>query len=155
MFSNMDETPQDMADFIEYANGAAQSGAGKLRDADDHAKPYQLKFLELGNEEAVDETYWQKFKPMAEAIWARDSAVTLVVGDFAYDRVIEDPYNFSGAPRIKTLAAHQKILNLAKEHGREIWFDVHIGTEQVRGASRPRRHGFRTRCDQYCGSVAL
>ena len=67
---------------------------------------------------------------MAEAIWAKDPGVILVVGDFAYDQPIVDPYNFSGAPNIKSLAAHKKILELAQEHGREVWFDVHIGTEQ-------------------------
>jgi len=58
------------------------------------------------------------------------------VGDFAFDKVIEDPYNFRGAPNIHTLAAHKKILDLARDHGREVWFDVHIGTEQP-----PAPHG--------------
>jgi alpha-L-arabinofuranosidase len=51
-------------------------------------------------------------------------------GDFAYDKVITDPYNFSGASSIKSLETHKKILDLAQAHGREVWFDVHIGTEQ-------------------------
>jgi alpha-L-arabinofuranosidase len=127
---NMDETPADMADFMEYVNGPAKSEWGRRRVADGHPAPYSLKYIELGNEEAVNEDYWRKFKPLAEAIWAKDAGVVLVVGDFAYDKVIEDPYNFSGAPSIRTLAAHKKILDLAREHGREVWFDVHIGTEQ-------------------------
>jgi alpha-L-arabinofuranosidase len=126
---NMDETPSDMADFMEYADGSAKSEWGRRRAADGHRAPYGLKYLELGNEEAVNEDYWKKFKPLAEAIWAKDPAVILVVGDFAYDKVIDDPYNFSGAPNIKTLAAHKKILDLAREHGREVWFDVHVWTE--------------------------
>ena len=98
--------------------------------ADGHRAPYGLKHLELGNEEAVNEDYWNRFKPLAEAIWAKDPGVILVVGDFAYDKAIVDPYNFSGAPSIKSLAAHKKILDLAQQHDREVWFDVHIGTEQ-------------------------
>ena len=127
---NMDETPADMADFMEYVNGAAKSEWGRRRAADGHPAPYGLKYIELGNEEAVNEDYWRKFKALAEAIWAKDAGVVLVVGDFAYDKVIEDPYNFSGAPRIRTLAAHKKILDLEREHGREVWFDVHVGTEE-------------------------
>ena len=126
---NMDETPSDMADFMEYVNGPAKSEWGRRRAADGHPAPYGLKYIELGNEEAVNEDYWKKFKPLAEAIWAKDPGIILVVGDFAYDKVIKDPYDFSGAPNIKTLAAHKKILDLAREHGREVWFDVHIGTE--------------------------
>src|ERR1019366_4348999 len=126
---NMDERPSDMAGFMEYVNGTAKSAWGRRRAADGHPARYRLKYLELGNEEAVNEDYWKKFKPLAEAIWAKDPAIILVVGDFAYDKVIQDPYNFSGAPTIKTLAAHKKILDLAREHGREVWFDVHIETE--------------------------
>jgi hypothetical protein len=33
------------------------------------------------------------------------------------------------ASRITSLAAHKKILDLAREHGREVWFDVHMATE--------------------------
>ena len=126
---NLGETPQDMADFMEYVNGSRSSPWGRRRAADGHPAPYRLRYLELGNEEAVDEAYWLKFKALAEAIWAKDPDVILVVGDFAYDKAITDPYNFGGAPRIKTLAAHKKILDLAREHGREVWFDVHINTE--------------------------
>jgi alpha-L-arabinofuranosidase len=127
---NMDESPADMADFMAYVNGAARSEWGGRRAADGHPAPYGLKYLELGNEEAINEDYWLRFKPMAEAIWAKDPGVILVVGDCAYDKVIDDPYNFIGAPKIKSLAAHKKILDLAREHDREVWFDVHIGTEQ-------------------------
>ncbi|HWY78474.1 MAG TPA: alpha-L-arabinofuranosidase C-terminal domain-containing protein, partial [Verrucomicrobiae bacterium] len=31
--------------------------------------------------------------------------------------------------RITTLAAHQKILELAKQHNCEVWFDVHVNTD--------------------------
>jgi hypothetical protein len=52
------------------------------------------------------------------------------VGDFAYDEPIRDPMNFTGAAsKITNLAGHRKILALAREHGREIWFDVHLGTD--------------------------
>src|SRR5262249_12919278 len=41
--------------------------------------------------------------------------------------------HFNGAAsRITTLAAQQKILQLAKVHGREVWFDVHVGTDGPR-----------------------
>jgi hypothetical protein len=130
---NMGETPQDMADFIEYVNGPASSEWGRKRAADGHPAPYRLKYLELGNEERVNEDYWQKFKPMAEAIWARSPDIILVVGDFAYGQRIQDPFNFKGAAgRITSLAAQQKILQLARRHNREVWFDVHIGTEGPR-----------------------
>lgn len=119
-----------MADFIEYVNGPADTQWGRQRVADGHPKPYCLQYLELGNEERVDEAYYQKFKSLAEAIWARDSQIILVVGDFAYGSPIRDPFHFQGADSgLTTLAAQQQILQLAKAHDREVWFDVHVNTE--------------------------
>lgn len=129
---NMGQTPQDMADFVEYVNGPVNSEWGRRRAQNGRPEPYRLRYIQLGNEEAVDETYWQRFKPMAEAIWQKDPTITVVVGDFAYDRVIRDPYDFQGAPRITTLAAHEKILDLAVRHGQEVWFDVHVWTDRPR-----------------------
>jgi hypothetical protein len=130
---NMDESPQDMADFIAYVNGPATSEWGRLRAADGHPEPYHLHHLQLGNEEKVDENYFKKFKLLAEAVWACDPQMILVVGDFSYGEPIRDPFNFRGAAsRITTLAAQQKILQLAKQYDREVWFDVHIGTDGPR-----------------------
>lgn len=127
---NIDETPQDMADFIEYANGSPDTPWGKRRAADGHPRPYHLRHIELGNEEKVDETYWVKFEKLARAIWAKDPEVILVVGDFQYENPITDPMHVSGADSgITTLAAHQKILELARHEGREVWFDVHVWTD--------------------------
>jgi hypothetical protein len=127
---NMGESPRDMADFIEYVNGPAESEWGRRRAADGHPESYRLKYLELGNEERVDEDYWRKFKPLAEGIWAKDPEIVIVVGDFIYAKPIEDPFNFTGAASgITSLAAQQKILELARQHGREVWFEVHIGTD--------------------------
>jgi alpha-L-arabinofuranosidase len=129
---HMDETPQDLADFVEYVNGPADSPWGRKRATDGHPTPYRLKYVELGNEEAVDEEYWKRFKPLAEAAWAKDAELVLVVGDFAYNDRIKDPFHFPGAPRIKSLAAHKKILQLAQTHGRKVWFDVHVWNHEPR-----------------------
>ncbi len=129
---NMEETPQDMADFVEYVNGPINSRWGRRRAQDGHPEPYHLRYIQLGNEEAVDEAYWLRFKPLAEAIWQADPNMTVIVGDFAYSRAIEDPYDFKGAPRIRSLSTHKKILDLAVQHGREVWFDVHVGTDKPR-----------------------
>ncbi len=131
---NMDETPQDLADFVEYVNGPADSEWGRRRAADGHPAPFRLKYLQLGNEEAVNEVYWQKFRPLVEAIWSRDPQIIPIVGDFAYGKHIVDPYDFPGAPHIKSLAAHQKILEFARQHGKPVWFDVHIWNDGLRDA---------------------
>ena len=127
---NIDETPQDMADFMQYVNGSTNTVWGAQRRADGHPQPYNLKYIELGNEETVDSTYYQKFQALAQAIWAADTNVILVVGDFSYHQIITNPFSFSGADSgITTLAAHQQILQLARTNNRAVWFDVHVWTD--------------------------
>ena len=90
-----------------------------------------MKYLELGNEERVDEKYAAKFEKLAAAIWAKDPAIIPVVGDFQYEKPIRDPFSFAGAASgIKTLAAHRRILRFAALHHRAVWFDVHVNTER-------------------------
>ncbi len=127
---DINESPQDMADFMDYLNGAPDSEWGKKRVTDGHPAPYRLKYIELGNEERVDDNYYEKFKTLAKVIWAKDPEIILIVGDFSYHKQITDPFNFTGADSgITTLAAQQKILQLAKQHSREVWFDLHVWTE--------------------------
>ncbi|MEI7985413.1 MAG: alpha-L-arabinofuranosidase C-terminal domain-containing protein, partial [Armatimonadota bacterium] len=56
----MDEYVQDALDAIEYANGAINTKWGGLRAANGHPKPFNLKYVEIGNENggtAYDERY--------------------------------------------------------------------------------------------------
>jgi len=130
---NMGESPQDMADFIDYAKGSAHSEWGRRRAADGHPRPYRLKYLQLGNEERVDEKYAATFEALASAIWAKDPGLILVVGDFVYSQPMQDPFQFRGAASgITSLAGQQRILRFAKQHGREVWFDLHVGTDGPR-----------------------
>ena len=130
---DINESSRDMADLMDYLNGAPGSAWGMQRVADGHPAPYHLKYLELGNEERIDDSYFEKFKAVAEVIWAKDPSIILIVGDFAFHTVITDPFNFTGADSgITTLTGQQKILQLAKQHDREVWFDVHVGTDGPR-----------------------
>jgi len=138
---NINESPQDMADFLEYAHGGPDTQWGAQRVDNAHfgyaainPAPFKVHVIELGNEEQVNEAYWQKFEPIARAIWSRDPKMILTVGDFHYDNVITDPFHFAGGA-VATLAAHQKILALAKEYGAEVWFDVHLNTQEIPAAN--------------------
>lgn len=127
---NVNESAQDMADFIDYVNGSTNTIWGAKRAADGHPKPYGLQHIELGNEERVDSNYLQKFQSLAQTIWAKDTNIILVVGDFVYSQVITNPFSFSGgASGITTLAPHQSILQLARQYGAEVWFDTHVWTD--------------------------
>ena len=130
---NMGETPQDMADFIQYATGAADSEWGRRRAADGHPRPYRLRYVELGNEERVDDKYAAAFEALAGAIWGKDPHIIPVVGDFVYNRPIADPLDVHGAASgLTSLAGQRRILRFAKQRGGEVWFDLHVGTDGPR-----------------------
>jgi hypothetical protein len=134
---NIEESPEDMADFVEYVNGDFGTEWGTKRAEDGHARPYALKHIQIGNEEAINEYYFQRFKLLAEALWSKDPDVIPVVGDFLYNAPIRDPYDFDGAPAIRSLAAHKKILEFVAAPGKTVWFDVHIGNHNPRQPDEP------------------
>jgi hypothetical protein len=128
----VDETPQDIADFIEYVNGPADSGWGKRRAADGHPEPYHLTHLELGNEERVDAAYARKFNALAAVLWEHDPAIIPVVGDFSYKQRITNPDHVTGADsHIINMDGQRQILNFAMDHNREVWLDIHIWSEHL------------------------
>lgn len=43
--------PEDMADLVEYCWGNGTTTWGQQRIQDGHADPYQLQYIELGNEQ--------------------------------------------------------------------------------------------------------
>ncbi len=133
---NIAESGEDMADFIEYVKGAATTEWGAKRVADGHAAPYALKYIQIGNEETVDAHYVERFREIAGAIWARDPDIIVVVGAFAFNEYIDNTYDFGGAPRIRSLAAHEEILKFAKANDRPVWFDVHIWNDEPRDPDR-------------------
>ena len=128
---NIDETGQDMADFVEYVNGPVDSPWGKKRAESGHPQPYGLKHLQIGNEQEINEYYVDRFKVLASAIWNKDPGMILVVADFWYPAHITDPYN-TGIPSNKTLKGHEKILEFAKQNDKTVWFDVHIANDHPR-----------------------
>lgn len=132
------ETVQDMADFVEYINGPADSEWGSKRVADGHPESYGLKYIQIGNEDNIDMDYCEAFKAKAQVIWDKDPDIILVVGDFTYPGHIIDPYNPPGAR--PSLEAHKNILDFARDRGKTVWFDVHIWTDEPRNPDQ-ERHG--------------
>ena len=54
---NNEEEPGDLADLIEYAYGSAGTAWGAQRIQDGRAEPYPPFVVEIGNEQALDDTF--------------------------------------------------------------------------------------------------
>ena len=138
---NKDETVQDMADFMDFALGTDPENEWvQLRTEMGHPEPFELPYLQIGNENGIDDAFATHFNELADAIWAKcdeyGSDTILIVGDFGYKEPIMDPYNLSQSDSgVLTLAGHKKILDHATEMGdREVWVDVHVFTDDPSGA---------------------
>lgn len=83
---NIEESPEDMADMIEYLNGPASSEWGAKRAANGHPEPYNIKYIGIGNEEVLFngdrrdeyEHYIERFNLIHDAIKSKDSSVSLI-----------------------------------------------------------------------------
>ena len=119
----IDETPEDMADFVEYVNGPADSPWGRKRAADGHPAPYKLKHLEIGNEERLDENYCRRFETLAAAIWAKDPGMILLV---AHNLAGAAPYTPGANGEMSDfLKLALRLVRFAKERNGVIWWDNH------------------------------
>ena len=73
----MGEWVQDALDAIEYANGPADSRWGALRAKAGHPRPFNLKYIEIGNEHCWSE-YQERYVLFYDAIKAKYPKMTIV-----------------------------------------------------------------------------
>jgi hypothetical protein len=130
------ESPEDMIDYVQYTTGTDETNEWvRRRIADGHPAPYDLQYIEIGNEERVNDDFAARFNAIANAIWSVKPEMQLIVGDFEYKKVVEDPYHLDPATspsRITTLAPHQCILENAMAQGKagKVWFDIHWWSQE-------------------------
>lgn len=68
---------QDCLDLIEFANGDVNTTWGKKRAEMGHPKPFNLKFLAVGNEQ-WDDLYYERLKPFVKVIKAKYPDIRLI-----------------------------------------------------------------------------
>jgi alpha-L-arabinofuranosidase len=75
--SRMGQWVQDALDAIEYANGPTNSVWGSLRAQAGHPAPFNLKYMEIGNENGGP-NYWQRWALLVNAIRAKYPDMKLI-----------------------------------------------------------------------------
>ena len=76
---DLDPYVQDALDLIEFANGDITTPWGKVRAEMGHLKPFNLKFIGVGNEQ-WGEDYIERYKVFEKAIHAKYPKITIVSG---------------------------------------------------------------------------
>lgn len=85
-YNKIDDYVQDAVDALEYANGDTTTTYGRMRAANGHPEPFNLKMIEIGNENNQFDTsyrskdYSKRFKQFKAAILAKYPD-TEVIGD--------------------------------------------------------------------------
>lgn len=81
----MDAFIQDILDLIEWANGDAKTTYwGRVRAEAGHPKPFNLKYLGVGNEDLISETFTERFNMIFDAVREKHPEITVcgTVGPF-------------------------------------------------------------------------
>lgn len=108
----MEEMPQyvqDVLDLIEYANGDAKTtewGAKRARNG--HPKPFNLKYVGIGNEDMITEVFEPRFKMIADAVRQKYPEITVVgtVGPFYEGTDYERGWQFATEQNVPVVDEH-------------------------------------------------
>ncbi|MGC4102423.1 alpha-L-arabinofuranosidase C-terminal domain-containing protein [Ferruginibacter sp.] len=73
---------QDALDAIEYANGPVTSVWGNIRAKNGHPLPFNMKYLEIGNENFGKE-YYSNYEMIAKAVLAKYPGMKLIANDWS------------------------------------------------------------------------
>ena len=76
--SEMDEWVNEALDLIEWANGDVNTKWGKVRAEAGHPKPFNLKYLGLGNEEKITKEFEERFKYIYDRVRAKYPDIVIV-----------------------------------------------------------------------------
>lgn len=149
-----DETPEDVRDLVQYLNGPIDSTWGRRRADDGHPSPYNVRHIEIGNEEGMNHRYVERFKILADAIWSVDRSMIPVVANNAWHWVplssidadgnpatgkYEPKIGENGFPEDGNLQNAVEIVKFAQERGNRIWWDTHYWANELRYTHDKRR----------------
>lgn len=124
------ETPADMADLVEYCWGNASTVWGQQRIADGHTAVYDVDFIEIGNEQGLDNVLLDTYINITQAMDARSRAIGAPLFKFAIghnlqlNEVTTQPQRNMTAAFIRAAGALQ---------GRGYW-DFHIPDGETGGS---------------------
>ncbi len=96
----MDEMPdyiQDVLDLIEWANGPAESPWGSVRAAAGHPAPFGLKYLGVGNEDAITPEFKERFTLINTVLREKHPEITVIgtSGPFASGKDFDNGWAFA------------------------------------------------------------
>jgi alpha-L-arabinofuranosidase len=75
---DMDNYIQDILDLVEYANGDVTTKWGKKREEAGHPKPFNLKYIGIGNEDLITDIFEERFTMIFKAMKEKHPEITVI-----------------------------------------------------------------------------
>lgn len=76
--TEMGKYVQDILDLVEYANGGVNTTWGKKRAEAGHPKPFNLKYIGIGNEDLITEIFRERFEMIYKALREAHPEITII-----------------------------------------------------------------------------
>ncbi|MCU7550076.1 carbohydrate binding domain-containing protein [Chitinophagaceae bacterium LB-8] len=104
----MDEYIQDILDLVEWANGDATTKWGKLRAAAGHPKPFNLKYIGIGNEDLITDVFEERFTMIYHALKEKHPEITVIgtVGPFYEGTDYEEGWEIASKLKVPMVDEH-------------------------------------------------
>jgi len=75
---HMDDYIQEILDLIEWANSSPKSKWGKMRAEAGHPKPFNLKYIGVGNEDMITDVFEERFTMIYNAIKEKHPEIVVI-----------------------------------------------------------------------------
>lgn len=105
----MDAYIQDILDLIEYANGDSQNTKwGKIRAESGHPKPFNLKYIGIGNEDIITDVFKERFAMIYQAVKKKYPEITIIgtSGPSCEGSDYEEGWNFADKLNLSMVDEH-------------------------------------------------
>lgn len=76
--AEMENYVQDILDLVEYANGDVSTKWGKKRAEAGHPKPFNLKYIGIGNEDLITDIFEERFTMIFKAMKEKHPEITVI-----------------------------------------------------------------------------
>ncbi|MEI6950474.1 alpha-L-arabinofuranosidase C-terminal domain-containing protein [Paraflavisolibacter sp. H34] len=138
----MDEYVQDILDLVEWANGPATSKWGRMRAEAGHPKPFNLKYIGVGNEDLISDVFEERFAMIYKALKEKHPEITVIgtVGPFYEGTDYEEGWELASKLQVPMVDEHYYVPPAWMIHNQEYYdrYDrskpkVYLGEYATRG----------------------
>lgn len=106
---DMDHYVQDILDLVEWANGDAKTTKwGKIRAQNGHPKPFNLKYVGIGNEDLITDVFEERFTMIYNAMKEKHPEIVVIgtVGPFYEGTDYEEGWDLASRLKVPMVDEH-------------------------------------------------